>query len=305
MEIVARRPTPPCKPPLCNLCKSSESKSLFDVEGIGVLQCQSCLHQFADLPESDSHVQRVYDDDYFFGGGAGYDNYLRDSELLVQRGQRYARLVSKKLQPGSMLEIGAAAGFGLKAFLDRGWDVTGIDPNPSMVRFGREHLGLNLQVSSFENWVPKEPVNLVVLIQVLPHLFRPREAIAKIASWLAPGGCLLVETWRRDSWTARLTGRGWHEYNPPSVLHWFTLEELKSLGDMAGMQMVSYGRPKKYISGAHLKSVLHHQATRFPLSRLLKSGMAMIPSKFNFRYPAEDLVWAIYQKPFTIRTSED
>ncbi|MCY2974349.1 MAG: class I SAM-dependent methyltransferase [Planctomycetota bacterium] len=300
MESAVHRPIR-----ICNLCKSSESKSLFEVEGVAVLQCKACSHQFADLLESESHVQTVYDDDYFFGGGAGYDNYLRDSALLVERGERYANLVSKHLKPGAMVEIGAAAGFGLKAFADLGWDVTGIDPNPSMVQFAREQLGMNLHVDSLETWVPNKPVNLVVLVQVLPHLFQPREAIAKIASWLAPGGCLLVETWRRDSLTTRMTGRGWHEYNPPSVLHWFTLQELKSLGDTAGLKMVSYGRPKKYISGLHLKSILHHQATRFPLSRILKSCISMIPTKLNFRYPAEDLVWAMYQKPFTTSTSED
>lgn len=290
---------------ICNLCKSHESKSLFEVEGIAVLQCKTCAHQFADLPESESHVKNIYADDYFFGGGAGYDNYLRDSSLLVQRGERYAKLVSKHLKPGAMIEIGAAAGFGLKAFADSGWDVTGIDPNPSMVQFGREQLGINLHVASFETWIPNKPLNLVVLVQVLPHLFQPRDTIAKIASWLAAGGCLLVETWRRDSLTARMTGRGWHEYNPPSVLHWFTLQELKSLGDMAGLKMVSYGRPKKYISGSHLKSIFHHQATRFPCSGLIKRCISMVPSSLNFRYPAEDLLWAMYQKPFTTSTSED
>jgi SAM-dependent methyltransferase len=300
MDDKAHRPTR-----FCNLCRSAESKSLFEVEGVAVLQCEVCGHQFADLSESESHVQKVYGDDYFFGGGAGYDNYLRDSALLVERGERYAKLVSKYIKPGAMVEIGAAAGFGLKAFADRGWDVTGIDPNPSMVQFGREQLGLDLHVASFESWTPIKPVNLVVLVQVLPHLFQPREAIATIGSWLAPGGCLLVETWRRDSLTARMTGRGWHEYNPPSVLHWFTLQELKSLGEMASMKMISYGRPKKYISGAHLKSILHHQATRFPLSGILKRCISLVPSGLNFRYPAEDLVWAMYQKPFTTSTSDD
>jgi SAM-dependent methyltransferase len=290
---------------ICNLCQGTESLPIFEVEGIRVLQCQGCSHQFADISESAAHVQTVYDDDYFFGGGAGYDDYLRDSDLLVRRGERYAGIVAQHLEPGTMIEIGAAAGFGLKAFVERGWDVMGIDPNPSMVEHGRNQLGLNLHVSSFEDWIPKTQVNLVLLIQVLPHLFQPKEALARIASWLKPGGCLLIETWRRDSWTARMTGRGWHEYNPPSVLHWFTLRELEYLGNMAGMKMVSHGRPKKHISGLHLKSILAHQASRFPLRSLLKRGIAMLPSNLSYRYPAEDLVWVIYQKPFTTKTSGD
>jgi len=283
--------------PCCNLCKSVLSTIVFNVEDIDILQCDNCSHQFADIAETKEHITSVYGDDYFFDGGAGYDNYVRDSILFEQRGERYAKMVSRFLSPGTMIEIGAAAGFGLKAFANRGWKVTGIDPNASMVEYGREHLGLNLHMSSLESWVQAQPVNLVVVNQVLPHLFKPLESVQRISEWLAPGGCILVETWRRDSWTAKITGRGWHEYNPPSVLHWFTLKELQNLGVPAGLEVLSHGRPKKHISGSHVKSLLTHQVKRFPIARFLKYGIDLIPSKTRFRYPAEDLVWILYKKP--------
>ena len=42
----------------------------------------------------------------FSAGGAGYDNYLDESQLLIQRAKRYAALVGNYCRPGSMLDIG-------------------------------------------------------------------------------------------------------------------------------------------------------------------------------------------------------
>lgn len=89
------------------------STKVLTVEDIDILQCDNCSHQFADIAETKEHITSVYGDDYFFDGGAGYDNYVRDSILFEQHGERYAKMVSRFLSPGTMIEIGAAAGFGL------------------------------------------------------------------------------------------------------------------------------------------------------------------------------------------------
>jgi hypothetical protein len=43
------------------------------------------------------------------------------------------------------------------------------------------------------------------------------------------GRAWIIETWNRDDWVARLLGRHWHEYSPPSVLHWFNPDGLRRL----------------------------------------------------------------------------
>ena len=72
-----------------------------------------------------------------------------------------------------------------------------------------------------ENLPVDDEYDAVSMIQVLPHFIDPKRAMAVVTKVLKPGGLLLIETWNRDSWTARLFGKNWHEYSPPSVLHWF------------------------------------------------------------------------------------
>jgi len=77
-------------------------------------------------------VARIYDDDYFQGGKAGYPDYLAEADLLRCHGRWYGRLLAKYMQPGRVLDIGAAAGFILQGFQDCGWKGNGVEPNQRM-----------------------------------------------------------------------------------------------------------------------------------------------------------------------------
>src|SRR5205085_11122433 len=102
--------------------------------------------------------------------------------------------------------------------------------------------------------------DLVLMLQVLPHFVDPAAALQKAARLVRPGGHLLIETWDRESWTARLSGRRWHEYSPPSVLHWFSRGGVARLASAAGFEEVAIGRPSKWIAAAHTKSGLRHKS---------------------------------------------
>ena len=82
-----------------------------------------------------------YSDDYFFKGGAGYSDYTLEKDMLIKRGEYYADKISKYLVAGKVLDVGAAAGFLLKGFENKGWEGTGIEPNHSMVEYGNSVMG--------------------------------------------------------------------------------------------------------------------------------------------------------------------
>ena len=68
---------------------------------------------------------RVYRDDYFNGGGAGYSDYASEAEMLRGRGRDYGFKLARHARPGRMLDVGAAAGFILQGFVDQGWSGIG------------------------------------------------------------------------------------------------------------------------------------------------------------------------------------
>ena len=184
-------------------------------------------------------MHSVYSDEYFFGGGAGYTDYLAESELLIDHGRRYAKLVSRFMTPGSVLDVGAAAGFLLKGFVDYGWLGFGIEPNARMVEFARSRLGLNVDVGSLETFATDKRFDLITMIQVIGHFVDVDKAFETACNLLVPTGFVLVESWDRESWTARLFGKRWHEYSPPSVVHWFSRAGLTRLGKRHGLRLIA------------------------------------------------------------------
>ena len=272
----------------CPLCRSS-SKTAFEIKGHTLLDCTNCGHRFADIAADEAHAATTYDDTYFSGGGAGYTDYLVEGEMLRGRGRMYAGKIVKYIKPGRMLDVGAAAGFILKGFTDEGWTGSGIEPNAAMAAYGRDELALDVRQGTLETFSSDQKFDLVSMIQVAAHFYDPRKAFETAADLLNDEGHLLIETWNRDSISARIFGKNWHEYSPPSVLHWFSLAGLTAFLESIGFERVTYGRPSKKISGGHARSLLRY---RLGDSFLLK----LIPENINFPYPSEDLFWALYRK---------
>jgi SAM-dependent methyltransferase len=275
----------------CPLCQS-ESKFVFEAKGFPVRDCTECGHRFAEVLTNENHVSQIYDDSYFTGGGAGYSDYLAEGEMLRRRGGDYAKILSEYTETGKMLDVGAAAGFVLKGFVEKGWSGVGIEPNLQMAKFGAENLNLEILNGDLENFQKAEKFDLISMIQVVAHFHEPRRAFQNAADLLEPNGFLLVETWNRASLTARIFGRNWHEYSPPSVLQWFSRKGLSGfLIEEFGFKELAVGRPSKKISGEHAKSLL-----KYRLGEKFSALLKIVPDKINFPYPAEDLFWAIYQK---------
>ncbi len=283
---------------MCPVCTCRDDPApLFVKHGHPILRCPGCGHRFAAAAPAPDHVARVYGDDYFTGGGAGYGDYLGEGPLLRAHGQFYARIVARHRPPGTVLDVGAAAGFVLQGLIDGGWTGGGIEPNAAMAEHARSVLGVPVTTGAFEAIEPTAPVDLVSMIQVIAHFPDPRLAVQLASAWLKPGGLLLVETWDRSSWTARVLGRHWHEYSPPSVLHWFSRAGLARLAGSVGFRALDRGRPVKRLNGAHAKSLLRYKLAGLPLGRTAARLLDLVPDRLVLRYPAEDLFWMLFEKP--------
>ena len=243
------------------------------------------------MPRED-HAGEVYNDSYFFGGGPGYFNYLSYSDILRGYGRRYAKLLSAHMQPGRLLDVGAAAGFTTDGFRSAGWEPEGIDPNPTMVNYARDQLGLPFNVATLETFCSSRVYDLVVMIQVAAHFTDLDRALSVAAEMTRPGGYWLIETWNNRSLTARTFGSHWHVYNPPGVLQYFNSCSLKLLCKRFGMQPVDSGRPRKRIQFGHAASLLAFHLSHKPTFELPR----YLPSRISAPYPSEDVFWTLFQK---------
>ena len=257
--------------------ENSTTLRVFQKDGFWIRECSVCHFQYVEVTPSQNHVTQIYGDDYFLEGGAGYPDYIGEANIITAHGKRYGKLLSKLMKPGKVLDVGAAAGFMLKGLNEHGWDGLGLEPNASMAEYGCSQVGVKIEIGTLEQFKSDERFDLVTMVQVLPHFYGLRQALHTAANLTSPSGYWLIETWNKDSFIARMMGPSWHEYTPPSVLHFFSPETLKLLVRQFGFEEVARGRPKKKVSSGHAKSLLQYKLQRSASGKLLAQVVDLIP----------------------------
>ena len=281
---------------ICPICER-QTRPVFRKNETDVLDCAQCRHRCAGLDVADDHTSVYYDDDYFTDGADGYSNYLGDGDIVRQRGVWYANLLQRHgVEPGRVLDVGAAAGFFLKGLTDAGWNGIGLEPNTGMANHATHETGVDVRTGTLESLAADEQFDLISIIQVVAHLTDPMQAFNQAATHTKTGGHWIVETWNYRSLVARLMGRSWHEYSPPRTLHWFSPTSIAKMADRCGMELVAKGHPDKSISGEHAKSLLAHTTKNNRLARALFSPARLIPDRMRIPYPADDLNWFLLRK---------
>jgi SAM-dependent methyltransferase len=279
----------------CPIC-GQPTHPVFQKYDYWIHECEVCHHRCTNLSTSPQHVVAHYGDDYFTGGGAGYCDYFSEADLITAHGKQYGELLENHTTPGKMLDVGAAAGFVLRGFSQCGWNGVGLEPNKTVANYGQLELGLDIRVGALEKFQTDEKFDLVSMIQVLPHFYDLKLALGMATKLTKPSGYWLIETWNKDSWLARLMGQDWHEYSPPSVLHFFSPDTLGSLVSQFGFTEVARGRPSKKLNGGHAKSLIQYKLRSSAIGSPFAGLLNVVPDHLAIPYPSYDLFWALYKK---------
>ncbi len=263
---------------------------MLERHGHAIFHCAACEHRFTPVDGGPQHVASVYGDDYFNQGGAGYSDYLAEQTTLVASGRRYGELLAGLAPPGRILDVGSAAGFVLKGLVQAGFTGFGVEPNAAMGEYARTKTGVDVRTGTLEQLDADALFDAVSMVQVIGHFYDLRRALEQASRVTRPGGLWLIEAWDYGSLLARTLGASWHEYSPPSVVHWFTQRSLARLLASFGFSEVARGRPKKRIALSHARSLLEYKFGK--VARLIPFA----DRGFSLPYPAFDLFWAVYRK---------
>lgn len=290
--------------PNCSICLRA-ARSQFCVGGYRLFVCAECDFAFID-PQLAGQLRAdiLFDDAYFYGGGAGYTNYLAESDLLRAHGARYGALL-RNVGARYVLDVGAAAGFILRGLIDAGCNGVGIEPNASMASHAAGEFGLDIRSTTLEDFDSDERFDAVALLQVVDHLEDIRRSFARVRSLTKPGGWCLIEFGNRASLTARILGSAWHEYAPPSVQRVFSLRALRRLLADYGFTFRAGGHPPKYLRADHAVSLLRYKAGTPIVGAALSRLANAIPPGTKVRYPCDDVTWALFEKSRVPRGQED
>ena len=140
------------------------------------------------------HRSLSYDRDYFISSYREQygKTYIDDFENIYRMSQRRLEKIFRiiKMRPGlSLLDLGCAAGFFLKAAKDRGiGDLLGIEISDFAADYCRKTFGIDVIQTPFDKADIDRKFSIISSWFFLEHIADPREAVIRIFSMLEDGG---------------------------------------------------------------------------------------------------------------------
>jgi 2-polyprenyl-3-methyl-5-hydroxy-6-metoxy-1,4-benzoquinol methylase len=187
---------------------------------------------------------RLYDSDYFSASanarriGPGGD-YWAISEDDIGRGNivGHAEIVSSfALEGKNVLEVGCATGALLKSLEKyEPRKLVGLDVSAFAVMHGIEHYGLDLRQGTIESSrLDAGEFDLVIMIDVIEHVWRLSSLIAETTRVLKDDGVILFRTPNADA--LKVAGRRWNFLHCGfEHVFYLSLSNLRTIGAIHGL----------------------------------------------------------------------
>jgi SAM-dependent methyltransferase len=214
-----------------------------------IVRCQNCGHRQVDPMPPDAVLENAYAD-------AASDDYVEEEAGQRETARRALTRIESHLQPaptnGSgarrLLDLGCWVGFLLAEAEQRGWDAVGVEPSLFASAYARHRLELEVHTGDLLTTpLPLGHFDAIVMGDVIEHLPRPADALARMAALLRPGGIAWMALPDAGSLVARgLRARWWSVI--PTHVQFFTRASIRTLLERQGWTVLDISTAPKAFS---------------------------------------------------------
>lgn len=229
----------------CPLCKSglflnhSEIKDYsISRETFFLCQCTTCKLIFTNPRPNVEEIGQYYDSE-------DYISHKDKSRNLVQIIYKLVRKVTirKKTQwlkkhvplQGRLLDIGCGTGYFLKEAQNKGWKVTGIEPNDTARKLSKQK-GLKV-FRALEKIEEGEKFDAITLFHVIEHVHEIRKTAKKLNNILNKDGRIFMAVPNHQSYDAKYYGKFWAAWDVPRHLYHFDQESMNQMAEQYGWEI--------------------------------------------------------------------
>jgi 2-polyprenyl-3-methyl-5-hydroxy-6-metoxy-1,4-benzoquinol methylase len=242
----------------CPVCHSTNLKNVLTVkdytvsgETFPIAECGQCSLRFTqDVPGATDIAPYYKSEDYI--------SHTNTSKGLVNRVYKFVRkntMVRKRrwiekyttLRKGKMLDLGSGVGTFVHEMKERGWEVTGLEPDVDARKAAEQLYDFKLADITQFYQLPKSSFDAITLWHVLEHVHDLGAYIQQLRDLLNEKGKLFIAVPNYTSLDAQVYQECWAAYDVPRHLYHFSPQSMKWLIENNGMKLLQY-KPMWYDS---------------------------------------------------------
>ncbi len=218
----------------CLICNKEFTEK--EVEDKIELYCDRCdLHKSLNIvKQQDTYKSEFWEEsDYSeFTGSDFTDKGVQDLVLTFESWYSYFRPFLDKKK--NILDIGSGTGVSCVLLEKKGYNVTGVDPDPKNAQLINSKLKKGKCINSyFEDLKIENKIDVVWLTHVIEHLEQPDILLEKCKEWIGPEGIICIAV--PDCGNPNMLN---HSLNNPYHVYHFSKNSLKRLFEKSGYNVI-------------------------------------------------------------------
>jgi SAM-dependent methyltransferase len=232
----------------CPVCGSSGIHPLLTVrdnsvskEDFVIWQCGNCSLRFTqDVPDEVSIAPYYQSPDYIShtNTSKGLINSLYQRVRKYTLGAKADMVISRTVPKGRLLDLGAGIGAFLNTMKEKGWETTGLEPDPGARQQAADLFGLQLDGTDKLNQLQAGSFDAITLWHVLEHVHLLHDYMERLKLLLKPGGKIFIAVPNYTSGDASTYKLHWAAYDVPRHLYHFSPRSMDLLVKAHGMNIV-------------------------------------------------------------------
>ena len=234
----------------CPVCGSANISSALQAkdftvsnETFSIFECHTCTFRFTQDVPGTTAIGPYYKAESYIShtdSSQGLINRLYHSvrKFTIRQKCNLVKKVTGRGK-GNMLDVGAGTGVFVKAMLEHGWQVTGLEPDADARKVAKEVYGASLSPIEDFYKLPDNSYDAITMWHVLEHVHDLAGYMVQLKKLLKPGGCLFIAVPNYTSYDAERYKDYWAAYDVPRHLYHFSPQSMKKLLEKNGLKLKS------------------------------------------------------------------
>ena len=213
-------------------------------EEFDIFACEDCGLLFTSPRPEPSVIGKYYQSKEYYSHQENKKGFVpRIYEFVKSFNiKNKVKMATYGLPVGKLLDIGCGVGDFLYQVIEKGWDVTGIEPSDQAKDIAESKLGFRPLSPADSSKLPSASFDVITLWHVLEHVDDLKTQTSELLRLLKPGGRLVIALPNFQSFDCQYYKQYWAAWDVPRHLNHFSSNTLQKM--MVSLGFIPSGTKK-------------------------------------------------------------